>query len=92
MLGEVLLIPYGFPNAPDAVPHLRILSPDTVPLLWDAVAQWTTGPGDILRALPLRFETTAAAIAGINGLDADAALRIEQKLAIALGYIPPGFN
>lgn len=56
------------------------------------MAQWTTGPGDTLRALALRFETTVATIAGINGLDTDAALRIGQELVIAPGYIPPSFN
>jgi LysM repeat protein len=91
-IGDVILIPYGFPNTPDAVPHLRILDSDTLPLLWDAVAQWTTGPGDTLRALAVRFETTVPAIEGINGLDAGAALRIGQELVIAVGYIPPTFN
>ena len=91
-IGDVLLIRYGFLSAPDTVPHLGILDPDTLPLLWDEVAQWTARPGDTLRALALRFETTVAAIAGINGLDAEATLRIEQELVIALGYIPPSFN
>ena len=41
-IGDLILIPDGFPSTPDAVPHLHILDPDTLPLLWDAVAQWTT--------------------------------------------------
>lgn len=81
----MLLIPYGFPNAPDTVPNLRILDPDTLPLLWDAVARWMTGSGDTLRALAVRFETTVLAIAGINGLNTGATLRIGQELVIAVG-------
>ncbi len=91
-IGDLILIPYGFPSTPDAVPHLRILDPDTLPLLWDAVAQWTTTSGDTLRALAVRFETTVPAIEGINGLEAGTALRIGQDLVIGVGYIPPTFN
>ena len=91
-IGAVLLIPYGYPDAPDAIPHFRILNPATLPLLWDEVAEWTTAPGDTLRALAVRFDTTVRAIEGINGLEEGATRGIGQALVIAVGYIPPTFD
>ena len=89
IVGELLLIPVGYPDASDIAPPLSLFGPETYDILWDTYEQVSVQVGDTLARIAARFETTAAAIAGLNGFEVSRPLTIGQELRVAVGYVPP---
>ena len=89
IVGELLLIPVGYPDASDIAPPLSLFGPETYDILWDMYEQVSVQVGDTLAKIAVRFETTAAAIAGLNGFEVSRPLTIGQELRVAVGYVPP---
>ena len=89
IVGDLLLIPVGFPDAPDIAPPILLFGPETYDILWDTYEQVSVRVGDTLARLAARFDTTAAAIAGLNGFEVSTPLTIGQELRVAVGYVPP---
>ena len=89
IVGELLLIPVGYPDASDIAPPLSLFGPETYDILWDTYEQVSVQVGDTLARIAARFETTVAAIAGLNGFEVSRPLTIGQELRVAVGYVPP---
>ena len=89
IVGELLLIPVGYPDAPDIAPPLSLFGPETYDILWDTYEQVSVQVGDTLAKIAVRFDTTAAAIAGLNGFEVSTPVGVGQELRVAVGYVPP---